>query len=133
MRVSGSKPEVVFDALVGANATNLLSFDLAQQDKVRIGVSDNIGWLDFTHAITFAAASRELCGRHPGIWPDALLQLACFCGRNARYTQAEPPAPESAAAAASQQPAEAVSFHIDPHLHGFAHRPGVGLDGGHDP
>ena len=46
----------------------------------------NVGWLAFTHAITFANAARIVCERFPELWPQALLQLACFSGRNAPFT-----------------------------------------------
>jgi hypothetical protein len=49
-------------------------------------VGDNVGWLDFTHAITFANAARLQCSRFPELWPAALLQMACFVGRNAGFT-----------------------------------------------
>ncbi len=48
-------------------------------------VQNNVGWLDFTHAITFSSAVRGLCERHPRLWPQGLLQIACFLGRNAPY------------------------------------------------
>ncbi len=86
VRASTAPPRTLFDALLGANAVNLLAYDMSQQEKVRISVSDNVGWLDFTHPITFGAAVRELCDRYPELWPNALAQLACFTGRNARYT-----------------------------------------------
>ena len=63
----------------------MLHFDLARQDRTEIPVSQNVGWLDFTHALTFANAARHLCGRNPALWPAALLQMACFLGRNARF------------------------------------------------
>ena len=28
---------------------------------------------------------RQLCGRYPQFWPQGLLQLACFVGRNAGF------------------------------------------------
>ncbi len=28
---------------------------------------------------------RSLCTRHPRLWPQGLLQIACFLGRNAPY------------------------------------------------
>src|SRR3546814_3305282 len=49
-------------------------------------VSHNVGWLDFTHALTFGNAVRVLCGRYPRLWPQGLLQIACFVGRNAGFT-----------------------------------------------
>ena len=35
-----------------------------------------------THGITFGHAVHEICQRRPELWPDALLQMACFVGRN---------------------------------------------------
>ena len=69
-----------------ANAINLLSFDIKQQDKIHVTVSGNVGWLDFTHALTFANAVRQQCSHFPELWPGALLQMACFNGRNAGLT-----------------------------------------------
>ena len=44
-----------------------------------------MNWLDFTHAITFGNAVRRLSRRYPELWPQGLLQMACFVGRNAGY------------------------------------------------
>ena len=49
------------------------------------GFADNINWLDFTHALTFANACRHICEGRPDLWPKALLQLALFVGRNRKY------------------------------------------------
>ena len=78
----------LYDALLGAAAWNWLHFDLAVDDRTDNPVSDNKTWLSFTHAVTFANAVRHLCERHPHLWPAGLLQLACFVGRNAGYTDA---------------------------------------------
>ena len=86
---SSGPPMRLFHALLGANARNLLTFDAGHQDQVRVPVADNVGWLSFTHAITFANAVREQCTRFPELWPPALLQMACFSGRNAPYTVSE--------------------------------------------
>jgi len=83
---SGNPPEEIYRALLLANAINLLSFDIKQQDKIHISVSGNVGWLDFTHGLTFANAVRRQCSRFPELWPQALLQMACFNGRNAGFT-----------------------------------------------
>ena len=83
---SAAPPARLYHALLGANARNLLTFDVAQQDRIRIPIDDNVGWLDFTHGITFASAVREQCTKYPELWPAALLQMACFSGRNAPYT-----------------------------------------------
>ncbi len=86
---SANPPETIYQALLLANAINLLSFDIAQQDKVQVTVSGNVGWLDFTHGLTFANAVRKQCSRYPDLWPQALLQMACFNGRNAGFTNTE--------------------------------------------
>ena len=83
---SASEPEQIYHALLLANAANLLSFDIEQQDRIRIPVSGNVGWLDFTHGLTFANAVRRQCSRYPELWPQGLLQMACFNGRNAAFT-----------------------------------------------
>lgn len=83
---SGCPPQKIYRALLLANANNLLTFDISQQDKVHVSVSGNVGWLDFTHGLTFAAAVRQQCLRFPELWPQGLLQMACFNGRNAGFT-----------------------------------------------
>lgn len=87
---SASPPLEIYRALLLANAVNLASFDLAQQDRIRIPVSGNVGWLDFTHGLTFANAVRRQCSRYPELWPAGLLQMACFNGRNAAFTRDDP-------------------------------------------
>ena len=82
---SAADPEALYGALLGAAAWQMLHFDLPLQDRTDGPVSRNVGWLDFTHAITFANAVRTLCGRYPDLWPRGLLQMACFLGRNAGY------------------------------------------------
>ena len=69
-----------------AAAWQLLHFDLAWQDKTDGSISQNVGWLDFTHGLTFANATRNLCEAHPDLWPNALLQIGCFLGRNSGFT-----------------------------------------------
>ena len=86
---SGSPVEEIYQALLLANAINLLSFDIEQQYKNHVTVSGNVGWLDFTHGLTFASAVRQQCSRFPELWPAALLQMACFNGRNAGFTTDE--------------------------------------------
>jgi len=92
--VSGHDPYDVYGALLEANAVNFLNFDIAQEDKVKVSVSGNVGWLDFTHGITFANAVRKQCTRYPELWPQGLLQMACFSGRNAAFTLQEDLLPE---------------------------------------
>ena len=83
---SGNPPQEIYHALLMANAINLLNFDIAQEQKIKVPVSGNVGWLDFTHGLTFANAARKQCSRFPELWPQALLQMACFNGRNAGFT-----------------------------------------------
>ena len=78
-------PAALYRALLGAAAWNLLHFDQAVEAANDRPVQDNVGWLDYTHAITFANAVRNLCERHPRLWPQGLLQMACFLGRNTPY------------------------------------------------
>lgn len=82
--------EQLYAALLGANAANMLGYDIEQQSKINIPISDNVGWLDFTHGITFSSAVRVQCEKFPDLWPAGLLQIACFVGRNASYTVKEP-------------------------------------------
>jgi nitrite reductase/ring-hydroxylating ferredoxin subunit len=72
----------LYDGLLEAAARHMLHFDLAYQSAYDRPVSSNVGWLDFTHAITFSNAVRSLCTRHPDLWRRGLLQMACFVGRN---------------------------------------------------
>ncbi len=86
VKYSGASPELIYPVLLEANALNMLRFDIRQQDKAHITVSDNVGWLDFTHGLTFANAVRQQCTRFPRLWPQGLLQMACFVGRNTAFT-----------------------------------------------
>ncbi len=88
LQSAGQDPLALFNALVGLNARNLLSFDLAHQQAMHVPVAKNVSWLDFTHGITFADAVLGLCTRYPDLWPQGLLQLACFAGRNAAFAKA---------------------------------------------
>ena len=84
---SGRPARQIYDALIGAAAYNLLRFDTDVDAATDNGTADNVGWLDFTHALTFANASRHLCAARPDLWPNALLQLALFVGRNRKYVR----------------------------------------------
>ncbi len=85
--LSSGRREELYAALVEASAWNLLHFDTAHERLVEIKVDDNVNWLDFTHAITFANATRKLCALRPDLRPQALLQMACFVGRNKVYVR----------------------------------------------
>ena len=75
----------LYRALLKLNADNFLRYDLKYQSAVRIPVTQNVGWLSFTHGITFANAVRVLCEKYPHLWKQGLLQMACFYGRNTAY------------------------------------------------
>jgi nitrite reductase/ring-hydroxylating ferredoxin subunit len=78
--------ESLYAALLGANAAQLLNYDINYQYHVDKQVADNVGWLSFTHGITFANAVHKQCRKFPELWPAGLLQMACFSGRNRPYT-----------------------------------------------
>jgi nitrite reductase/ring-hydroxylating ferredoxin subunit len=84
---SGRPVQELYDALLGAAAFNLLHFDIDRDLATNNAIADNISWLDFTHALTFANASRHICAQQPELWPKALLQMALFAGRNKKYVQ----------------------------------------------
>ena len=78
-------PEAIFDVLVEMAAWMLLHVDESQFVRTDGKIADNVGWLDFTHAITFADAGVVATAAAPDLWPALLLQLACFIGRNAAW------------------------------------------------
>src|SRR5579871_1595551 len=101
-----AEPAALYQALLGANARNLLMLDLARQTRVDQPMTENAGWLDVTHGITFANAVRLQCGKYPELWPEGLLQMACFAGRNDGFT-------DSAVDAAAWRVADANTFFAD--------------------
>jgi hypothetical protein len=56
---SAAPPEEIYRALLLANAINLLSFDVAQQERIHVPVSANVGWLDFTHDLRLQFVGRD--------------------------------------------------------------------------
>ncbi len=86
---SGRPMHELYDALLGASLFNFLHFDTAFERASDNAIADNIGWLDFTHALTFANACRHICDERPDLWPRAALQLALFIGRNRKYVGAD--------------------------------------------
>ena len=78
-------PETIFPVLVEAAAWTLLHVDAGALTRTDAELADNVGWLDFTHALTFADATRIAVSLRPELWPAVLLQMACFIGRNAAY------------------------------------------------
>lgn len=79
------RPEAIFAVLVEAAAWMLLHADEAAFLRTDGKLADNVNWLDFTHALTFAEAGHEVVGDAPDLWPPLLLQMACFVGRNGAY------------------------------------------------
>ncbi len=82
---SSGRTEDLYHALLGAAAWSMLHLDLAFDRHTDKSVSNNVSWLDVTHMVTFANAIRHLCTESPDLWPQALLQMALFTGRNARF------------------------------------------------
>jgi hypothetical protein len=87
-RHGAADPKDLYFTLLAANAENMLAYDMAYQEHTERSFRDNVGWLDFTHAITFANAVRLECSKFPELWPQGLLQMTCFSGRNAPYIDA---------------------------------------------
>lgn len=82
----GDDPAAVYDSLFQAAVWQMLHMDLNYSMATEGPVQDNVGWLDFTHALTFANAVRRVCADFPALWPQGLLQIGCFLGRNGKYT-----------------------------------------------
>jgi nitrite reductase/ring-hydroxylating ferredoxin subunit len=82
---AGNAPLDVYFALMEASARHLLRFDERHALRTDNSVANNVGWLDFSHALTFGHALRQQCARQPHLWPQGLLQLALFVGRNSGY------------------------------------------------
>lgn len=78
--------EKLYRRLLLAQAYNMMTYDLKFQDATNNPVTQNVGWLDFTHALTFSNAVRALCSKFPEFWGRGLLQMSCFYGRNTFFT-----------------------------------------------
>jgi len=78
-----------YDAVMQAVGWQLLHYDMKYQEQTDKPVSQNTTWLGFTHALTFGNAVRKLCVRYPQLWPQGLLQIGCFLGRNAPFVDPE--------------------------------------------
>jgi len=79
-------------ALLHAAALHLLRFDERVALRIDNPVAENVNWLDFSHALTFGHAVRLQCSREPALWPEGLLQMALFAGRNTPWLAADDPA-----------------------------------------
>lgn len=75
----------VYDALLTGLARNMLHYDTQFGTSFDRSVHDNTSWLAFTHGITIANGARVICAKYPQFWRPALLQMACFLGRNSHY------------------------------------------------
>ena len=75
----------VLDLLTEAAALHLLRFDESVALRVSNLAQDNTNWLDFSHALTFAQALRGLLPPGSPLWPQGLLQMALFIGRNTAW------------------------------------------------
>jgi len=87
--VDGS-PESNFEkweALLAASAVSMLRFDEELQNGVEQPIAKNVGWLDFTHVITFSEALYFHAQDDERLWRSGLLQQACFIGRNSGFLQ----------------------------------------------
>jgi nitrite reductase/ring-hydroxylating ferredoxin subunit len=82
-------PEVIYAKLLTSLAQALLVFDERLVFHVDKPVQFNVGWLDFTHGITFAHAVRSQCRKFPQFWDRGLLQMGCFLGRNKPFMDVE--------------------------------------------
>jgi len=89
MTAGSAGPLAVYDAAMQAAAWQMLHYDMNYQDRTTGPVSQNVGWLSFTHALTFGNAVRRACADQPDLWPAGLLQLGCFLGRNAAFVDAD--------------------------------------------
>jgi nitrite reductase/ring-hydroxylating ferredoxin subunit len=85
LRSSGRPWRELYDALLGAAAWSQLNFNNEMQHGVDNAIADNVNWLDFTHALTFANAARHICEARPDLWPRVALQMALFAARNRKY------------------------------------------------
>ena len=77
--------EKIYEVLFAASARQMVFYDTGFQDAFDRSVNDSVGWLSFTHALTFSHAVRTVCRRNPELWNEGLLQMACFVGRNHKY------------------------------------------------
>jgi nitrite reductase/ring-hydroxylating ferredoxin subunit len=91
-------PTEIWPALMEAGAHHLLRFDERLALRTDNAVTDEVGWLDFSHALTFGLAVHEFCSRTPALWPQGLLQMALFVGRNTPHLRAGLASADAAAA-----------------------------------
>ena len=78
-------PSSLYESILNGNAENFLQFDRQYQERTDGSISENVGWLDFTHGLTFSNAVRRTCEKYPELWPKGLAQMASFYGRNTPF------------------------------------------------
>jgi nitrite reductase/ring-hydroxylating ferredoxin subunit len=80
-----------YEQLLKMNAYQMNYYDDDYQFASDNSVQHNIGWLDFTHALTFSNAVRRVCEKTPELWKQGLMQILCFLARNRYYLKSERP------------------------------------------
>jgi len=75
----------LYEFILKEAGRSLLFFDEDLKNKTDNPVINNVGWLDFTHGLTFANAVRNTCEKYPHLWRAGLLQILCFIGRNKKF------------------------------------------------
>ena len=83
--LSAQRGPELFPVLLEAAALQFLRYRTDMDSRTDNSIAENVNWLDFTHAITFANAGRWAAKRDPALWPAVLLQIGCFLGRNAAH------------------------------------------------
>jgi len=82
---STENPESLYSKTFHQLARNMLYFKADIMNEWSKSVSHNINWFSFSHGLTFSNAARTFCEKSPQLWPQTLLQMACFSGRNAAF------------------------------------------------
>jgi hypothetical protein len=121
-------PQLLWQALMQAGAHHLLRFDERHALRTDNPVSADVGWLDFSHALTFGHALRQLAAICPDLWPAGLLQMALFVGRNTPYLVDGLDSPAAGAAWHVDDPA---AFEADAQLRIIDHGIGVPIFAAH--
>ena len=85
VNIKERESQYLYSRLFVECAKSMLYFDESFACATQNSVNQNVGWLDFTHALTFASAVRVQCEKFPSLWPQGLLQIASFLGRNRPY------------------------------------------------
>jgi len=81
----GGNTTALYNTIMHAIADAMLHYDGRTRHHIDKPVSNNVDWLDFSHAVTHLNAARKICADQPELWPKAFLQSACFIGRNTSF------------------------------------------------